>query len=278
MRKRGGTLYSKRELVNLEELGLEASMNNACSLESAKIDRSSQLSNNDSNDLFDSFGPICQDIKFERTFSGDRSSTSASTRESYCISEKDLMSWDEMFQQDEETKPQQTFNTLFVGASESGKRTLVKRILPAVGSLDVKKQKFDLIPFSQDRGSYIITHKLWVQETFDQSELEEKLFETYYKSCKTYVFVYDLSKPESLAGVEKIIGSIKKCVPADQFFGILIGNSRSDQERVIKLEEVKEVEERNGIQVSKILDLSSDNIDVAEIMELIEFQPIRYLY
>jgi len=123
MRQRGGTLYSKRELVNLDDFSQEQSNDLCAALEIAKADRRS-LPHLECSDSFDCFGPMCQELKFERTFSGDmQSSQTASTRASACLSDKDYMAWDELLDENE-CKPTQTFVSLIVGTAKSGKRTL----------------------------------------------------------------------------------------------------------------------------------------------------------
>jgi len=106
--------------------------------------------------------------------------------------------------------------------------------------------------------------------------MENIILESYYKICRSYIFVYDVAEPDSLKAVSEEINKIKQVVSEDQFFGILIGNSRKGVERKIKEEEIVAVQNKYQLQVSKIVDLAQD--DVSEVLELIEFQPARYLY
>ena len=46
----------------------------------------------------------------------------------------------------------------------------------------------------------------------------------YYKNSSAFIFVYDITNPESFEILEEAVKSVLKVVPENEFFGILIGN------------------------------------------------------
>ena len=220
-------------------------------------------------DQFGCFGPCCEDSKADICFTGDLVKSCSMTSETTMFSNiqhRDSI-FDELFDEIE-YKPVQTYQTMIIGCRGVGKYTLISSLFKDKRCSCPFKQAFNFISKSIHLEKLTKSFKLWLEEPDIEDQRYDILRDIYYKTTKTFLFIYDTSKPDSLRALGNTITNIYKSNPENQVFTALLGNVRKDSKKLVNLDEARAFQEEHGIHFLKEIDFLND--EYTEILELVE--------
>jgi hypothetical protein len=192
--------------------------------------------------LFEDFGPMCK-VEFKDNFIGDFDKKGSNSKESHSPDNYNHNSRTSTFMsslsfgvdhelaefQDSEEQKQKIFRGMFIGSRNVGKRSLINAMFPSSEESFPEKKEFDLVMRAIETETCGEKYRFWLKEPMRDGKYPQCLFNTYYKSCSMFFFVYDVDDKASLDPLEKELKLILQALGTDKdHMFILIGNKKED--------------------------------------------------
>jgi len=159
---------------------------------------------------------------------------------------------------------------MVIGGKQTGRHTLIDSLFEKNSKDDLKMRNcLDLMIKKHQKNEEKNVFKFWIKDAemhnFDQ------LIKIHYKAIKFYIFIYKTTDRKSFECLETAIEKARAEVPAENFFGILVGNARHSQsffanlfgpkkkKREVNSEEGEKLRQKYGLSRFIEANLSTDN-------------------
>lgn len=222
------------------------------------------------NSFFEQIDPFLESSKAKSNIKGDNSDGKSQvlTPTSYCssgINFRDSL-WSN-FSSESDGKSIQIFKSMIIGAKGVGKHTLVHSMFEdSHENTYAPKHGFDFVckGLPDEKKKF----KFWIKDSCSESKGFEELYNFYYKTVSTFIFIYDAGDKSSLQSLEKSIKSVQEVIPKENFFGILVANSKTSSQDPVDIKEAVNFKEKYGFAYFVETNLSEESCD--EVLDMIE--------
>jgi len=137
---------------------------------------------------------------------------------------------------------------MVIGSGSIGKKSLIRNAYKCKedeGNDEGDQRELDLVMKREEEEGEEVRYKFWIRNIWGETKKNyEEIFKAYYKGVAVFVFMYSITRKETLEIVENEIEKVMKEVGNERFIGVLVG-SKSD------LEEEREVTVFEGIALQE---------------------------
>jgi len=236
------------------------------------------LSREEKQKMFEDFGPVTfgavkdsfsGDFPASMPGSPDISCSTAATSASCLMTLSRLSTLED--DSTEDVKPSRLFRGMVVGASGTGRHSLVNAICPEEASVNgvQRKQEFDLIVRKLETESEVKRLNFWVRET-KQGQRYDSLIKMYYKTCRVFFLVYNTHDKNTFELLNNEIQLIREANVGKELLFVLIGNKRVGKKCKVTYNEALEFKKNNNIRLFLEVDLSQEKLhNIVDIIHLL---------
>ncbi len=169
----------------------------------------------------------------------------------------------------EDAKTSRLFRGMVVGASGTGRHSLVNAICPEENNGAQRKQEFDLIVRKLETESEIKRLNFWVRETKPEQRYDS-LVKMYYKTCRVFFLVYNTHDKNTFEVLNNEIELIRSANVGKELLFVLIGNKRAGRKPKVSYNEALEFKKNSNIKLFLEVDLSQEKLhNIMDIIHLL---------